>query len=218
MTRTTVLLSALAAILVVALFWLLLWSPRQDELAQISEETDQVLAQQAELEGRLRALQAVREQAPEAEAVLAAGEAVVPRGTALPSAFRQLQLSADEAGLRLISVSPGRPGAVEGGPATLGELPVNVELEGSYFQVVDFLRRIEDPTISPRGLEWANASLSIADYPMLTVSLSGRMYAQLPAPPPAEEPVAEPAPGEDAGPEESDVVDNVSVDAMEDAA
>jgi Tfp pilus assembly protein PilO len=218
MTRTAVLLSALAAILVVALFWLLWWSPSQDELAQIREETDQVLAQQAELEVRLRALQAVREQAPEAEAVLAAGEAIVPRGTALPSALRQLQLSADEAGLRLVSVSPGRPVAVEGAPANLGELPVSVEVEGGYFQIVDFLRRIEDPTISPRGLEWADASFAIAEYPTLTASLSGRMYAQLPAPPPVEEPATEPAPGEDAGAEEPAITDDVAVDAMEDAA
>jgi Tfp pilus assembly protein PilO len=187
MKRTTVLLSALAAILLVALFWLLLWSPSKDELVAIREETEQVRTQQVQLEGRIRALQQVRERAPEAEAELAAAEAVIPRDSALPSALRQLQVSADEAQVRLVSVSPGRPVAVDGAPASLGELAVNVELEGGYFQLVDFLRRIEDPTISPRGLEWGNASLTISDYPTLSVVLSGRMYAQLPTPPPAEE-------------------------------
>jgi Tfp pilus assembly protein PilO len=187
MNRTVVALSALGAVLVVVLFWLLLWSPKQDELEQAHLDIESVRSEQALTETRIRALEGVREQAPELEAELAAGDAIVPRDAALPSALRQLQTAADEAGAKLVSVSPGRPTAVDGQP-TLGRIPVSVELHAGYFQAIDFLRRLEDPTISPRGLTWANLDMSIDEYPNLMVNLSGQIYAQLAVPPaPADE-------------------------------
>jgi Tfp pilus assembly protein PilO len=187
MNRTSMALSALGAVLLVVLFWLLLWSPKQEELEQAHLDIESVRSEQALTATRIRALEDVREQAPELEAELAAGEAILPRDAALPSALRQLQTAADEAGAKLVSVSPGRPTAVDEQP-TLGRIPVNVELRAGYFQAVDFLRRLEDPTISPRGLTWANLDMSIDEYPTLMVNLSGQLYAQLEVPPaPVEE-------------------------------
>jgi Tfp pilus assembly protein PilO len=183
MNRTMLALSVLGSILLVVLFWLLLWSPKQEELELALAEIETVQAQQFETEGRIRALEGVRDRAPELEAELAAGEAVLPRDTALPSALRQLQTAADEAGATLVSVSPGRPVAVEGADETLGQIPVNVELRAGYFQAVDFLRRMEDPTISPRGLTWTSLDMTVDEYPSLTVILAGQLYAELPAPP-----------------------------------
>jgi Tfp pilus assembly protein PilO len=216
MNRTVVALSALGAVLVVVLFWLLLWSPKQDELEQAHLDIESVRSEQALTETRIRALEGVREQAPELEAELAAGDAIVPRDAALPSALRQLQTAADEAGARLVSVSPGRPTAVDGQP-TLGRIPVSVELHAGYFQAIDFLRRLEDPTISPRGLTWANLDMSIDEYPNLMVNLSGQIYAQLAVPPaPADE-----APAVD-GEQGTDVDEQVDGDGsdgeLEDAA
>jgi Tfp pilus assembly protein PilO len=212
MTRTMVALSVLGAVLLTVVFWLLLWSPKQDELDQALVDIETVRSQQLQTEGRIRALEGVRERAPELEAEYVAGEAVLPRDASLPSALRQLQTAADEAGATLVSVSPGRPVPVDGGDPTLGQIPVNVELHAGYFQAVDFLRRMEDPTISPRGVTWSSLDMSIDDYPSLIVTLAGQLYAQLPAPP---------APVDEAQPEAEDgagVEGDVEGDETEDAA
>jgi Tfp pilus assembly protein PilO len=214
MKRSQILLSVLGAILIVALFYVLLFQPAREEVATIEASIVTEQTAQQELAVEIARLRAVREQAPEVEAQLAAAEAIVPRDAALPSALRQLQLAADEAGIVMQSVTTSRPTLLEGsadGEGSAQGLPtealaavdVNVQLIGGYFQVVDFLRRIEDPAISPRGLDWNNATVARSgdEYPNLQVSLSGQLYALISVPPP---PVTEELPIEG---EEGDVSD-----------
>ena len=209
-------LSALAAILVVVLFWLLLWSPQQDELETVRDDIDAARDRQEVLAAERDQLRAVRDEAPEVEAELAAASALVPSDPALPSALRQLQQAADEAGALLRAVSPGRPSQVEDADEGVSEIGVSVELEGSYFQIVDFLRRVEDPTITPRGLAWTELTVSRDEYPTLTGSLSGVMYTRLPVVPGAE-PEDEPEDDPDAADDDDDDAD-VTVEVEEDDA
>lgn len=194
MTRQTAILTTLGVVLVLVLFYFFVFQPKNEELALIREETDAAIAQQATLEARLAALQEVRLRAPEIEAALAAAESIIPREAALPSALRQLQLAADDSGVELVSVSPGRPAAVGGEIPELSTLTLSLAVNGSYFQLVDFLRRIEDPAITARGIEWNSGTLGVSAYPELSVALSGEMYALLAAPPaPEAEAPVEPA-------------------------
>lgn len=189
MTRIQLVLAGLAAVLVVVLFWLLLWSPQGDEIDEVRAEIEDVEQEQATTQSRIDSLRSVRDDAPELEALLAAGNSVLPRDTALPSMLRQLQTAADESGATLSSVSPGRPQPVEEGEEGLAALSLSAQMEGSYFQVVDFLRRVEQAEITPRGITWSDLTMSVSEYPELAVSLNGEMFALLPdAPPPSEEP------------------------------
>ena len=43
----------------------------------------------------------------------------------------------------------------------LYRIDLNAELRGRYFQIVDTLRRLEDPAISPRGIVWTTAAMTI---------------------------------------------------------
>jgi Tfp pilus assembly protein PilO len=187
MTRRLVLLGGLAAVLLVVLFWLLLWTPKQEQLAELDTQIADAQALQVQLQAQVTGLREVRERAPEVQALLAASETIVPHDPAMPSALRQLQQAASEAQLTLRSVSPGRPQAVSAEglvmePGTeLVTYPVGLLVEGGYFQVVDFLRRVEDPSISPRGFTWATLNASVLEYPTLTVDLSGAVYAVVPA-------------------------------------
>lgn len=184
MTRTQILLSGLAAVLVLVLFWLLLYSPRSEELAEIRAETEDIEARQVQTAQRIANLEDVRDTAPAQEAALAAAQSIIPRDQALPSFLRQLQLAADESGMVLSSVSPSRPTAaeIEGGASGLHRINVVAALEGSYFQLVDLLRRIEDPEITPRSVLWNSVSVGgdPEDHPELQVSLQGDLYALLP--------------------------------------
>ena len=193
MKRSQLILSVVAAILIVALFYLLLYSPQRDELAELEIQITAEQALQAELEVEIARLRAVRETAPEVEAELAAAEAIVPQDPGLPSALRQLQLAADESGVVLESVSTARPAPIDGPVAGLAGIDVSMQMSGRYFQLVDFLRRVEDPAITPRGLTWGSVAVTRAEYPDLTASINARMYV-LGSTPPA--PEVDPAPTE----------------------
>jgi Tfp pilus assembly protein PilO len=225
MTRVQILLSVLAAILVVVLFWLLLWSPQSDELEALRAETEDIENRQAVTATRISELESVRDEAPEQEALLASARAVVPGDAGLPGFLRQLQLAADDSNLSLVAVAPARPTEVtaEGADQGLHNINMTVELQGSYFQVVDFLRRIEDPAITPRGMVWNALSISgdPEEYPSLSVSLQGDLYAVLPVaseetPPEAEPETDEDETGEDEN-DEADVDVDVDVEIEDDA-
>lgn len=189
MNRQTLALAALGSVLVAVLFFFFLYSPKSDELAELELQIESTLAQQDQLRNRIRTLEEVRTRAPEIEAAIGTAEAIIPRDPGLPAALRQLSLAADGAGVVLPTISIGRP-AVGPGPAQT--MSVAVTIGGSYFQIIDFLRRIEDPTITARGLIFSSVSIGPDEYPTLSASLSGTMFTQLSAPvapaPPAEEP------------------------------
>ncbi len=217
MNRQTLMLSALGVVVTLVAYFFLVWSPKNAEIADLHDQTEQAISQQGTIRSRIQALQEVRSRAPEIEASLAAAEAVVPHDAALPSALRQLQSAADDAGVELVSVSAGRPAAAsgEGTAAGLSQISMNVQVNGSYFQTVDFLRRIADPSITPRGVVWSATALAPSTYPTLSVSLSGTMYAVLAGPP------AEQAPQQNKDQQQSDVTNTSgtpAADTTEDAA
>ena len=212
MTRLQLLFSALAAVLLIVLFAFFVFQPQREDLADIRAEIDQQQVQQDQLRTEIAELRQVRDDAPEIEAEVAAAETIVPRDPALPALVRQLQAAADESGVTLTSVSTSRPVELEAPPVEgLSSIDVSVQIDGGYFQIVDFLRRIEQPNISPRGLAWLDASVTRDDasYPELNVALSGRAYAVIAVPLPPE---AETQP-EASGDEVDDDGDNEAEDA-----
>jgi Tfp pilus assembly protein PilO len=192
MSRIQVLLAVVAGLLVAALFFFLVWQPKQEELELVEADIDMVIAEQQQLTTERNRLRSVRENAPEIEADLRAAEAVVPTSTDIPAVLRQLQLAADDAGIVLRSISPQRAEQLPDAEPGLSVLAVGVQVEGTYFQIVDFVRRIEDPSMTPRGLLWDGLTMSIDEFPglgespTLITTLSGQLYARLPAPPPEE--------------------------------
>ena len=211
MSRMAWVVSALGALAVIALFFVLVFQPAREDLAEVEEQIALEQTEQARLEGEIQRLRSVREEAPMVEAELATAEAIVPRDPALPALIRQLQLAADESGVTLASVATGRPVELEEPPEPgLSAIDVDTQIEGGYFQIVDFLRRIEEPAISPRGLVWVNATVTRdeASYPELSVTLAGRAFGVLAVPLPPE---PEPEP-------EAEATDDETDDEAEDAS
>jgi Tfp pilus assembly protein PilO len=198
MNRIAWLLSALGAILVVGLFFVFLYQPAREEASDLESQIENELSLQAGVRAEIDRLQDTRERAAEAEADIATAEQLVPQEAGTPALLRQLQLAADDAGMQLTTVTVGRPTELsDTGIDGLSQVPIGVVMRGTYFQLIDFLRRIEDPSITARGLTWGNAAISRADddYPDLAVNLTGSAYAvvavpeepEAPEPPPTEE-------------------------------
>lgn len=201
MSRTHILLSVLVALLLIAAFYLLAWSPKSDELAEVESQIEQVESDQQRLSTEIARLRGVRAEAPEIESELAAGRSLLPTDMAVAASLRQLQTAADESGIEIAAVSPGRPEPLgEEGPAegevageVLSSMNLSIQLEGRYFQIVDFLRRTTDPEITPRAVRWESISVSAEERPRLSASIDGRMFAVLPSAPPPAEVTDEPA-------------------------
>ena len=197
MSRIQLALTILISVLLGVLFWVVVHSPQQDELENLERAIEDEEAQHVVLRNRIETLRQVRADAPELEATLASSGAVVPRDPSLPSALRQLQSAADESGITLRSVTTTRPSILDG-ELGLSNIPFSVQLEGSYFQTVDFIRRIEDPSITPRAMLWSGANIARVEHPQLTVGLSGDLFTL--APPEEADPV-EPDPETEDGEE-----------------
>ncbi|MFP4636415.1 MAG: type II secretion system protein GspM [Nitriliruptoraceae bacterium] len=218
MNRLQIVLSSLVAVLIVVAFYFLVMQPQLDELAEVDEQIEAQQQEQVNLQSDIDRLRSVREDAPEVEAEVAAAEAIVPTDPSLPSALRQLQTAADDAGVVLGSVTTERPVDLEVGPDGLSAINVNLQLSGSYFQLVDFLRRVEDPTITPRGAVFSDVNLGVEEYPDLNVSLSGQVFALIETSPPpeAEDDAEAEDDGEGEGSDDSDLDLEEDLDDPED--
>lgn len=181
MNRPAALLAALGVVLLLVVFYLFLWKPKADEIARIEGEIEATITQQATTQARIRQLEEVRANAPGLEAALARTESIVPSDAGLPGAVRQLQLAADDSGVTLVAIEPGKPQVADEQIAGLARIDMSVQITGGYYQVVDFLRRVEDPSLTPRGLAWGRASVGYEEstYPELAVSLAGSMFAHM---------------------------------------
>lgn len=188
MSRIAWLLTSLVLILVAVGWWFLLWQPTSDDIEQVRLDTDSTLVQAERQRSEAARLRTVRETAPELEAELAVARVVVPDDAALPALLRQVQQASDDAGVRLLSVAPGRPAEVGAVPG-LSQVSMALNVEGTYFQLIDLARRLEDPAITGRGLTWNSATFSPQEFPVLIASLSATVYTRTPAvdePPPPE--------------------------------
>jgi Tfp pilus assembly protein PilO len=213
MTRVGWLLTTMLCILLGVGWYFLLFSPTSDEIADVRAETERVQTEATQQRARAAQLREIRLNAPEAEAALNAGQLIIPEEPAIPALFRQMQQAADDAGVRLLSINPAAPSVVTINGQDVASIGVSMTLQGSYFQMVDLARRIEDPLLTPRALRWDAAALSPSDFPELSVTYSGQVYSrgveQLPT---MEEPPQEVTPDEagDAGDPDADELDEVT--------
>lgn len=175
MTRTNTLLVLLGTFLIVALWFVFLFRPASEELAQVEVEVQDAQSQQRELQSQLAQLQAVRADVPSIEAQLAAYRTLVTPDPGLPSLLRQLQVAVQDSGMELRAIAPSEPSPIEELPE-IQSISVAIEVSGSYFQLVDFLRRMEEPALSGRAMLVDGFQVDVDEYPTLTVGLNARVF------------------------------------------
>jgi Tfp pilus assembly protein PilO len=201
------LFGVLAVVLLAVLFYFLLYSPRNDALELIRQDTATLETQRTSLQNEVVRLREVEANQVQVRAALARLEEFIPSGTAQSTAVRQFQLAADAAGVEIVSVTFDQPALVEGAPPTgtaetaLASIPVTMAIDGGYFQAVDFFRRVEVDT--PRAVLFSNLSLveSVDTFPLLGSTWTGSLFAVVPvaAIPVPVVPADPPAEGAEAG-------------------
>lgn len=180
------LLGLLVVVLLAALFWFLLWQPRNEDLEEVRQQTVALETQRSSLQNEIRRLREVEANQVEIRAALSRLEEFIPSGPAQSTVVRQFQLAADAAGVEIESVSFTPPVLVVDAPETgtpgtsLAQITVDMTIEGGYFQVVDFFRRIEVEV--PRAVLLGRAAIAEGPdgFPGLTATWGGNLFAVVP--------------------------------------
>lgn len=160
-----------ALIVVIAVVALLLprfsaTSERRERLREAQQQEESLLAQLAEL-------QAARKQAKALLRDLARLEARVPPTADQPSLLRLLDGAANRASVDLISVAPGTP--VSGGAPGVSTIPLQINITGSFFEVEEFMFRLET---LPRSVRVTQIAVSEGPdgLPQLNVTAGAEVY------------------------------------------
>lgn len=187
MTRRAPILAVVAAVLLTALWWYLLYQPRRVEKAELNDETVQLENERSELQAQLVVLNEVRDDEEEYRSQLARLREYIPDETAQPDTLRALQQAADASGVEVFQTTFNEPELVEGAPETnadmtaLARIPTLMTITGSYFQVVDLLRRIEvDFSRAVKVSTVTMAEETEDEFPELTVTATGHIFSVLP--------------------------------------
>jgi Tfp pilus assembly protein PilO len=166
-TRRQELVFAVAgALLVLVAGVMLLIRPTRQATAEARADRDAAAAESQTLRDQIKALESLKPKEAELKAQAALARAEFPATPGLPSLVDALQDSAGQAGVDLGTVSPSTPKASTINPQ-LAEITTTVDVSGGYFEIQDFLVRLEnlvkgsDPgRVAPRSVLVQSVNLS----------------------------------------------------------
>lgn len=204
MTFRAPLIGAVVAIALVAGAWFGLYKPSLAKQEELEAETAELEAEQRDMRNEIVVLEEVKANEEDYRDDVSRLEEFVPNGVDQAAAVRQLQAAADAAGVEITGVTFGDPTVVEGAPDTgqpgtaLASVSLSMIVDGEYFQVADFFRRVERDV--PRAVLTQSANLEESDegFPRLATTWGGQLFAVMPVAA-AETPTPTPADGAEPG-------------------
>jgi Tfp pilus assembly protein PilO len=146
--RRELIVSAVLAVVVVAGLWALLVRPKAGQAAAAQAQEREAVARAETLRGQISALEQARSEAPGLRARAHEAGDPFPAKPDLPDLTTALQKVAQQAGVDLLSIQPSSPVASAASP-DLAVLATTVSVSGGYFEIEDFLSRLENLVKSP---------------------------------------------------------------------
>jgi Tfp pilus assembly protein PilO len=131
--------------------------PKMNEVREAEADLEAARSEQQTLESQLRALEDAQDAAPAAQAIIANVDQQIPPTADVPGVILLLDIAATQSSIDLKVFTPGAP--VFDPLSGLTHIDVAVSVEGTYFELDEFLFRIET---LPRAAKTLNASLSSA--------------------------------------------------------
>jgi Tfp pilus assembly protein PilO len=176
-TRRQVILATAAAVIVTLLFFLILLKPKLSEVSKTKNDVELARQQEQTLQVELQHLQAVRKNAPETMAKLAALSQYLPATPDLPGFIQLVQDAATQSSLDLQTIAPSSPAALS--TATGVEtIPVTLTAQGGFFRIEDFLARLENlqRVVEVRTINLTPTSSPLSNEVILTTTISLQMF------------------------------------------
>jgi Tfp pilus assembly protein PilO len=159
-TRQWALLTAVACLAIIAAGWFIVVKPQRAHAAQLRTQAKSMQSSNGELQSQVNQLKQQQKDLPAQQKQLSQIATQIPDNPALPSLIRQLSAAADGAGVNLVSLAPSTPtvaAATPAAPATttttktatapaapLATIPISVQVQGTYFNVVQFFAAVEN--------------------------------------------------------------------------
>jgi type IV pilus assembly protein PilO len=175
--RRAPLIAGVVVVVLAILVILLLVLPKSHQVSEAQNQLDETRRQGQVLESRRQALEDAKAQAPQARKTIAEVNRRIPPVADEPGLILLLQHAAIDAGIDLVSLSPGNPAF--DAETNLSTIDVNVSATGTYFDVTEFMYQIET---LPRAALVTNMSLSpgaasaSSGVPLLTLTATVRTY------------------------------------------
>jgi Tfp pilus assembly protein PilO len=167
--RKELILAGIGVLLVLVAAIMLLVRPTRQATADARAARDAASSDSQALRDQIKALEALKPKEAELRAKAGLAKAEFPATPALPALVDALQDAASLSGVELGTVAPSTPKASTASPL-LAEITTNVNVSGGYFEIQDFLVRLEnlvkgtDPgRIEPRSVLIESVNLNSAD-------------------------------------------------------
>jgi Tfp pilus assembly protein PilO len=158
-TKTWSVATVLVVLAVLEGSWFLVIGPKQREASRLRDDAVAQDESNQRLQAKIAMLKAQSKDLPKQQARLAQIRVNIPANPQLPKLIRDLSSSADKSGVDLVSLAPSQPAAMQAtaptstpaapsasGTAatpTLMQIPLVVTANGDYFEVEQFLNKIE---------------------------------------------------------------------------
>ena len=197
MNRRALLIGTAAAVAVIVLWYFVFWSPRSKALDQARGRRQAAQQQETQLRAEITRLRGAQNQEPAKRARLEALRTAIPDDPKLAQFILDTNDAANRAGIDFISVAPQLPAAPAGAagaattPATPAggggatttnaagarpaEIKLSLQIKGGYFQVLDFLNRLDDLS---RLVVNDSLTVTADQSARLTVGLTSRMFTR----------------------------------------
>ncbi|NNF69417.1 MAG: type 4a pilus biogenesis protein PilO [Acidimicrobiia bacterium] len=142
MKRTTLLFIVLGFLVITALWWFLLISPRNAKIDEANLALDDARSQETVLQAQIAQLRVVQDNELSFLFALGEMESSIPTDPELDAFLEDLTFLADTTGIEVSSISSAVPAQAEG--STLYTMTVALNFQGEYFEVLGFLYGLED--------------------------------------------------------------------------
>ena len=167
-----------AALLITAVWFFALWSPKGDDLDEAKADLAAQEQRASDLQARLTRLKKLEANADVLERDRALLATAIPTADELDTFLLQVNERSARAGVEFVSISPQQPeasteapgSAVAGGPTPVG---LQMQVTGDYFAILRFLEQLRD---GERLVTVENLTLSKADGTQMSAAIGGRMF------------------------------------------
>ncbi len=179
-------IAGVVAVVMLAAWWFLLWSPAGDAVAAAKTRFDTANSQVAPLEVQRDRLLSIQEDLPQLQSRLQTLSAAIPDQASMSDFLLAASEAEVESGLDFLTVSASPP--QQSTTPGLSKIQVQLTGNGGYFQMLDFINRlqsmnrimvIDNLTVVANQLSEEEAAIGPPD---LSVTIAGSLFVVTPDP------------------------------------
>ena len=138
--REIYIITAVVAVVLVVAWYFLLFSPKQRELSDLDQQVQSARSELTAAQAEVEQLESYKKTAPQSRAEIVRLGKMLPAAEGMPGLIIELSKTAEASGVDVTSIARGA--IMPGNP--FGIQQVTLQVSGRYFDVEDFLYRLEE--------------------------------------------------------------------------